>query len=344
MSILTFDNVSIRYRTQDGFVYAVNGVDFELARNEVVGIVGESGCGKTTLIKSAIGLLKNGEVHEGEIHFGDKIISRMGERELNRSIRWKDIAFIPQDAMSALDPVYKVGDQFVQLIREHSDLSKTEARARTKELFEDVDLDSDRMNSYPHTLSGGQKQRVIIALALVLDPDVIIADEPTTGLDLVVQKKILELLDRIRTEKDCSILMVSHDIGAVASISDRIIVMYGGAIMEKGSVDDVFKNSSHPYTIGLKNAFPTLEAGGTTTDLVSIPGSPPDLRVRPDSCAFHDRCPFSTDECLEVEPETHRISDRHRIKCHYPEEAVRFRSEGENMSIWTKSSEATLHE
>jgi oligopeptide/dipeptide ABC transporter ATP-binding protein len=243
------------------------------------------------------------------------------------------MSYVPQNAMNSLDPVYKIGRQLVQAVRRHTDLSKKEARERAADCLESVGLDSARMNDYPHELSGGQQQRVVIALALLLNPSLIVADEITTGLDVVVQDEILELISDIQKTSGNSMIFISHDISAVAEVADRVAVMYGGRIVELGTTREVFKESSHPYTIGLRNSFPSLKMLSEGTELVSIPGAPPNLVDPPEGCRFAERCPFATEECKH-EPALESVSNGHLSKCHYRDQALEFRERGTRAETW----------
>ena len=332
MTLLEINNVSIEYETEQGNLRAVDDVSLSLNDGEILGVVGESGSGKTTVAKSVNRLLPaNGQVIEGEVLFKGEDITTMTEDEI-RELRWTEISMIPQSAMSALDPVYKIGKQFREVIRTHTDESKQEARERTEEILGRVGLDVGCLSDYPHELSGGQRQRVVIALALVLKPSIVIADEPTTGLDVVVQDNILDLILEIQEEMDNSMLLITHDISVVAEVADRTAVMYGGRIMEQGSTIDIFRDHVHPYTIGLRNAFPALTDSNDV--LPSIPGTPPNLLDPPPGCRFANRCPFATEEC-EMEPPTQVISNGHESKCHYSDSrSEEFREIGRRAETW----------
>lgn len=335
MALLKVDDLSVEYTTDGGQLRAVDGVSFSLRAGETMGVVGESGCGKTTLAKAILRLLdENGEITGGSIQFRDADLSALSDSELQDEIRWKEVSYIPQNAMAALDPVYTVGDQMIQVIRRHTDKSKSEARERAAELFERVDLDPDWMHDYPHELSGGQRQRVTIALALALSPSLIVADEPTTGLDVIVQEQINQLITEIQADIGCAIIFVTHDMSVVSNISDRVAVMYAARIAELGDIEDVFERSSHPYTIGLQNAFPKMNEFAAESDLIEIPGEPPDLLSPPEGCRFAERCPFSTAECRQIEPDGVNVGDGHRIECIYPDQVDEFREEGKNRETW----------
>ena len=339
MSVLEVTDLQVEYQTPGGTVQAVDGVDLSVDLGRIVGVVGESGCGKTTLITAILDLLDdNGRITNGSIELNGRELVGMSAEELRREIRWTELAYIPQNAMGSLDPLYTVGDQVIQVIRTHTDRDRSTAAERVRGLMDQVGLDPERMHSYPHELSGGQRQRAVIVLALALEPAVVLADEPTTGLDVMVQDEILALLQDLQSDIGCSIVMVTHDMSVVAQSADDVVVMYGGRVMESGPMEAVFLESSHPYTIGLRNAFPSL-ARGRDMDLVSIEGSPPDLSMPPDGCRFAARCPFSTEECRVTTPDSVSVGDEHRVKCHYPDEADRFREEGQRADLWDRAAE-----
>ena len=299
--------------TEGGELDAVDGVSFDIGEGTVFGLVGESGCGKSTVAKSVIRTLsRNGSVVDGEIRFKGTDLLDASPEELRR-IRWEEIALISQSAMNSLDPVYTAGEQIREAIRAHRDVDREWMDDRVQELFEVVGIDPDRAEDYPHQFSGGMKQRVMIAMSLVLDPDLIIADEPTTALDVVNQDTILHYLERLQEETDASILLITHDMGVVADICDRVGVMYGGHLVEEGPTVDVFTNPVHPYTVGLKNSFPSLR--GDSDDLTTIPGSPPDLRRIGTQCRFAARCPFATDRCRREDPSLEEHAPDHSAAC-----------------------------
>lgn len=332
--MLEIKNLKAYYKTKNGYVKAVDGVNFSLGEGENLGLVGESGCGKTTMAKAIMRLLpKNASYKGGQILFKGKDILKLKDEELNR-VRWESIAMVTQSAMNALDPVYRVGDQIVEAIQIHRNVSNSNAYARARELFKMVGLEQKRLAAYPHELSGGMKQRVVIAMALALEPNLLIADEPTTALDVVVQDGILKQLNILQKKLKNAMVMVTHDISVVAETCHKVVVMYGGKVMEYGSTQEVLNNPSHPYTMGLKNAFPTLdEARG---ELISIPGVPPDLSDPPEGCRFMERCPFSTEKCQE-EPGESEIKKGHFVFCHYFSRAKEFRNLAKEVNTWRKN-------
>jgi len=298
---------------EDEELDAVDGVSFEIGEGTVFGLVGESGCGKSTVAKSIIRTLsRNGSVVDGEIRFKGTDLLGASPAELRR-IRWEEIALISQSAMNSLDPVYTAGEQIREAIRAHRDVDAEWMDARVQELFEVVGIDPGRAEDYPHQFSGGMKQRIMIAMSLVLDPDLIIADEPTTALDVVNQDTILHYLERLQEETGASILLITHDMGVVAEICDRVGVMYGGHLVEEGPTLDVFTDPIHPYTVGLKNSFPSLR--GAADDLITIPGSPPDLRQIGSQCRFASRCPFAVERCHREEPSLAAYGPEHSAAC-----------------------------
>ncbi len=345
MTLMKIKNLDVEYETEKGGLQAADNVQIGVQSGSIHGIVGESGCGKTTVAKSIIGLLDdNGRISDGEIIFKGQDITTLSEKELSKSIRWNEISYIPQSAMASLDPVYRVGEQLIEPVLVHTDKSEKQAKKKARKLLELVNLDEKVMNDYPHELSGGQKQRVIIALSLMLDPSLIIADEPTTGLDVVVQDAIIDLLLDIKEEMNCSILMVTHDMSAVAALTDSVTVMYAGRVAETGSTSKVFNGPTHPYTIGLKNSFPSLEPNPDPGSIVSIPGAPPKLITPPQGCRFKDRCPFSTDKCETESPKLNPtqndsglsdMEDQSSLaRCHYTRKSSEFRERGSDPRTW----------
>ncbi|MHA6253128.1 ABC transporter ATP-binding protein [Oceanobacillus sp. CAU 1775] len=342
MALVEVRNLDIDYHTQNGPLKAVSDISFTLEEGERLGLVGESGCGKTTLAKSLMRLLpENGVVSKGEILFKGQDIVKMEDEEI-RKLRWSQISMIAQSAMNALNPVYRVGSQIVEAIQAHADMSDQEAMNRAAELFNLVGLERKRLRDYPHQMSGGMKQRSIIAMALALNPSLIIADEPTTALDVVVQDRILNQIIEIQKEINSSMVFITHDISVVSETCNTIIVMYGGKIMEKASTHDFFNKPHHPYTLGLQNAFPSIMDIGE--DLISIPGAPPDLLNPPNGCRFHERCPFATDLCKEQAPKLNEVGEEHLVACHYTEKVEEFRELTKKRETWETVAERIAQE
>jgi oligopeptide/dipeptide ABC transporter ATP-binding protein len=329
--MLDIQNLTIEYKTEQGALRAAEDINLQIGANETHGLVGESGSGKTTVAKAIIGLhADNAKIVEGSIQYKDIDLLNESNSNLREDIRWQEISWIAQNAMNALDPVWKVGDLIVEAIQNHEDVSKKRAHERAGELLEKVGLDASISNEYAHELSGGQRQRAIIALALSNDPSLIIADEPTTGLDVMVQESILQLLNDIQEDLGTGILLITHDMAAVGAVSDSLSVMYGGQVVEQGGAQDIFNRPSHPYTIGLLNAFPSLER---IENLVTIPGSPPDLHNPPTGCRFSSRCPFATEEC-EQPISMANVGDQQRTRCLYTDKLDDFRERGKDSELW----------
>ncbi|MDY6819518.1 MAG: ABC transporter ATP-binding protein [Halobacteriales archaeon] len=335
---LEVEDLEVNYSSEEGTVQAVDGVSFELEQGENLGIVGESGCGKTTLAKALLGILpKNGYVNNGSIKFKGEDMTEMTE-EQRRQLRWEEISMIPQSAMNALDPVYTIREQIVEAIDAHRPkISRAEANEIVDQMFDLVGLDRDRANDYPHQFSGGMRQRAMIAMSLALDPALVLADEPTTALDVIMQDQILKRISQIQDEINSSMVVITHDVAVVAETCDRVIVMYAGKIAEEGPIDEVFNTPYHPYTVGLQNAFPNIRA--KDQDLVSIAGYPPELVDPPDGCRFADRCPMATQECYNVEPPAQEIGNI-RSYCHYAEDIdEELRPIAEQPSTWAKAAQ-----
>ena len=333
-TLLDVRDLAIHYRTGAGPVQAVDGIDFSIAPGEALGLVGESGCGKTTAAKAMLKLLPpNGEIPRGVIDFAGRDLVPLQGEDMRR-VRWKEIAWISQAAMNALDPVYRVGDQIMEAMNAHIKIDKADAWAQAEDLFRAVGLDPQRLRAYPHEMSGGMKQRAVIAMAMALQPQLLIADEPTTALDVVTQAQILSRLARLRRERGMALMFITHDISVVVQTCDRVAVMYGGKIMETGPVRQVFGQPFHPYTMGLTNAFPTLE--GAQRELISIPGTPPNLLDPPKGCRFAERCPFATERCLAEDPAQHEVGEGRYAACHYPDRVEEFRRVAATNDAWAK--------
>ena len=331
--LLEVNKLNIRYQTQDGDVHAVADVSFKVFPNEVFGIAGESGCGKSTLIKGIMRLLpENAKMDASSIKYKDQEIDSMRGKNFREEVLWKQISLVPQSAMNSLNPVYKVGEQIVEAIQAHTSQGIKEARERVAELFDVVGLQSEFMDSFPHEFSGGMRQRAMIAMALALDPGLIVMDEPTTGLDVLVQERILRRILEIRKQIKSSIILITHDIAVIAEMSDRIAVMYGGRIMEQAKSLDLFESPCHPYTLGLKNAFPSIKH--LDQELISIPGSPPSLLGLQAGCPFEARCPFSSDRCKKDIPEVVVKEKFHEVSCFRHTDAPELREHATKLSTW----------
>ncbi|BAN90461.1 ABC transporter ATP-binding protein [Aeropyrum camini] len=312
--LLVVEDLKTYFYTLRGIVRAVDGVSFTLRRGEILGIAGESGSGKSTLAWSILGLVPPpGRIVGGRIMIDGMDVTAMSETELRRKVRWKKVSMVFQGAMNVLTPVYTVGRQIEEVLQVHKGVGRSEARQRVYELLESVGLHRSIADRYPHELSGGQKQRVVIAMALALEPDIVIADEPTTALDVVVQAQILNLLKKLAWEKNLSIILITHDLSVIAELAETVMVMYGGKIAEYGPSDTVFTKPQHPYTQALLRAIPKLR--GPIDRLAYIPGSPPDLRNPPPGCRFHPRCPKAFDRCSREEPPLFKVGERHLSAC-----------------------------
>lgn len=336
--MLEINDLETRYTTDAGDVHAVSGVSFTVDQKETLGLVGESGCGKTTLAKSIFDLLpRNGDVVSGSVKLNGTEITELSEAELRKQIRWQEISMIPQTAMNGLDPVQTVGDQIIQVIRTHEDVSKKEARQRARDLFEELGLDPERISDYPHQFSGGMAQRAMIALSLALSPSIVLADEPTTALDVMIQDRILNLINNIQDDYEMGMIMITHDMSVVSETCDTIAVMYAGQIVESADSRSVIKNPRHPYTMGLRNAFPDISED--SQELVSVPGEPPELIDPEPGCKFAPRCPFAVDECRETDPEPREFEDGHIVECHRADEAEELRKEAEKSETWLEMAD-----
>ena len=316
--LLAVRNLRTHFKLQAGWVKAVDGVSFQLNDGEALGLAGESGCGKTTTALSLVQLLPaNARIRKGSAIelFGIDLVPKT-ENQLRR-YRWREISIVFQGAMNALNPVRRIGEQIGEPIEVRLGLSRDQATARSRELLELVGIPRARARSYPHELSGGMRQRAMIAMALACDPAIVIGDEPTTALDVMVQAQILELLERLRRDLGLSLILITHDLSVIAETCDKALIMYAGKVAEEGPVARVFSAPRHPYTQKLLGAFPNIHADRRTLD--TIPGSPPDLLDPPPGCRFHPRCPFAMAVCREVVPPEVAFPDGVRVACHlYP--------------------------
>lgn len=314
--LLELKDLKVSFFTNSGEVQAVRGVSFHLSQGEVLGVVGESGSGKSVTSMSILRLLKStGQIVGGEIKYkGQNLIDR-SEKEMMK-IRGNEIAMIFQDPMTSLNPVFTVGYQISQVIQRHQKVNKRIAKEKAIEILRLVGIPSpeDRYNNYPHEFSGGMRQRAMIAMALCCEPDLLIADEPTTALDVTIQAQILKLMKELKSKINTSIILITHDLGVVADACSRVVVMYGGLVMEEGEVDDIFYNPQHPYTRGLLESLPKI-ANGQKQKLIPIAGSPPDLSKPAKGCPFANRCPYVKDICREKQPSYYEIKAGHRAMC-----------------------------
>jgi peptide/nickel transport system ATP-binding protein len=301
--VLAVRNLKVGFPTRRGTLVAVDGVSFQIAPGEVLGVVGESGAGKSLTGAAVIGLIEPpGRILSGEVRLGGQRIDNLGPQDL-RSIRGRRIGMVFQDPLTSLNPLYRIGDQVVETIRAHRDISEQDARERAIALLQEAGIQGarERIDSYPHEFSGGMRQRVVLALALCAEPDLLIADEPTTALDVSIQAQIIALLKRLCRERGTAVMLITHDMGVIAETADRVAVMYAGRIAEIGLVRDVVQRPRHPYTKGLMGAIPTT--GQRNRRLVQIPGSMPRLSTIPPGCAFHPRCGDAFDRCRRERPE-----------------------------------------
>ncbi len=318
--LLSVDNLSCEFLTPDGPARAVDGVSFAVARGETVGLVGESGCGKSATALALMGLLPRpaGRVAGGAIRFdGDDLLTLSEKRR--RDLRGNRMAMVFQEPMTALNPVMVAGEQVAEVLRRHRGLDRKAAWAKTVSLFEDVGIPApaERVRDYPHQLSGGMRQRVVIAMAIACEPALLVADEPTTALDVTIQAQILELLQRLQRRTGLSTLLITHDLGVVAQMCDRVLVMYAGQIVERAPVKALFAAPRHPYTAGLLRSMPR-PPGAERERLPEIPGSVPPITERPDGCTFADRCDQAQDRCRTERPALEEVAVKQHARCHFP--------------------------
>jgi len=322
MELLAVKNLKMYYKTLRGEVKAVDDVSFRLEQGRALGLAGESGCGKSSMAVTLLRLLpSNGRITGGTVRFGGVDTLAMTEEEFRKEIRWKKISIIFQGAMNALNPVLRIGDQITEAIINAGAIPKPEAVAQTKELLAMVGIEPGRYGEYPHEFSGGMKQRVVIAMALACRPALVIADEPTTALDVMVQAQVLTAMEKLRKKFNLSMILISHDLSVIAQSCDDIAVMYAGKIVEYGEAVEIYKNPCHPYTRGLLGAFPDITA--ERSPVKTIPGYAPNLLEPPAGCRFHPRCPLAVEECRRLEPalKTVRPGNNRVAACHRMEEA-----------------------
>ncbi|GAB3283975.1 ABC transporter ATP-binding protein [Parasphingorhabdus pacifica] len=321
--LLDVEDLHVEFRTREGVAQVLNGVSYHVDRGETLAVLGESGSGKSVTAQTVMGILDTppGAVTGGSIRYqGEDLLTAKPER--HRELRADSIAMIFQDALSALNPVYTVGFQIAEQLRLRRGMSRKDATARAVELLDMVKIPNakQRVKEFPHQFSGGMRQRAMIAMSLALDPDLLIADEPTTALDVTVQAQIMDLLDDLRRERGMGLILITHDLGVVAEVADRIVVMYAGRIVESADAHALYKQPGHPYTEGLMRSIPRLDLKGQ--DLDTIEGLPPNLMNIPPGCPFHPRCPRAEDKCREQVPENHRLGLGRVSACHFAEELM----------------------
>ncbi|MBS1251965.1 MAG: Oligopeptide transport ATP-binding protein OppD [Anaerolineales bacterium] len=338
MALLEIRDLVVGYQTQRGMVRAVDGVSLSVAPAQHLGVIGESGCGKTTLMRAVVQVLpRNARILAGEIWFQGCDLLKLSKNEM-RDLRWKEIATIPQASMDSLDPVKRVGSQVEAILTVRGDYDEKGAKRRAAELFELVGLDTANLTRYPHEFSGGMKQRAIIAMALALDPTILIADEPVTALDVIVQHQVLEVLKQLEMELDLTVLLITHDISVVAQACDSVAVMYAGRVVEQALAGPFFEAPYHPYSLGLQNAYPNLVQPRDV--LISIEGYPPDLVEPPPACRFAHRCPFVEPRCRQIDPPLEGIEPDHLAACLRADEMDTLRTEASDYRTWAETDAA----
>ncbi|MGP3931004.1 ABC transporter ATP-binding protein [Nonomuraea sp. KM88] len=321
--LLAVDNLHVEFRTRAGNVRAVNGVSYTVNPGETLAVLGESGSGKSVTAQAIMGILDMppAVIPKGEIRFRGTNLLQLSE-EARTQVRGQRVAMIFQDALSALNPVFTVGWQISEMFRVHRGMSKADGLKKAVELMDRVRIPAakQRVHDYPHQFSGGMRQRIMIAMSIALDPEVLIADEPTTALDVTVQAQIMELLAELQRESQMGLILITHDLGVVADVADKIAVMYAGRIVENAPVHDIYKGPAHPYTKGLLESIPRVDLKGH--ELYAIKGLPPNLLDLPTGCAFHPRCPYRQDDCVTDTPPLHEVSGTRNSACHYWREVL----------------------
>ena len=315
-ALLSVKGLKTTFRSSRGIVKAVDRVSFEIKEGETLALIGESGCGKSVTSLSILRLIQEppGKIEEGQIIYKGRDLLTLSKKEM-RSIRGNEISMIFQEPMSSLNPLFTIGNQIMEAITLHQGLKKEEAAGKCVEMLQLVGIPDPerRIGSYPHEMSGGMRQRVMIAMALACEPSLLIADEPTTALDVTIQAQILDLLKELREKMHMSLLIITHDFGIVAEMADRVGVMYGGQLVEYGGLEDIFDSPKHPYTVGLLNSIPGIDFKGER--LKTIPGNVPDLALLPAGCNFQDRCPLASEKCMSSDPELADMGDGHLSRC-----------------------------
>ncbi len=332
MTLLSVRDLQVTYASRAGAVRAVDGMDLDIPFGSITGLVGESGCGKSTLGRALMGVLPDsGRITGGAVVFEGLDIVRLSQAA-RRELRWRRMAFVPQTAMNALDPVQRLRAQMFEVLQQRGGLSRAEATARASELFTMVGLDPARLSDYPHQFSGGMRQRASIALALALSPALVIADEPVTALDVIVQRQVLDVLRDLQARLNLAMILVTHDMAVVAYACDRVAVMYAGQIVESGPVAEVLERPLHPYTMGLSHAFPDVHGGEDA--LVPIEGSPPSLLHPPEGCRFAPRCPFAMERCTREAPRLSALVPDHLVACWRTGDAAELRVLAAQPATW----------
>lgn len=326
-NVLNIKDLIVQYHTDEGVVEAVNGINIDLNKGKTLGLVGETGAGKTTTARSVMRLIQTppGKIMQGSISLNGQDIMTASEKELEK-IRGAQVSMIFQDPMTALNPVITVGDQIAEAILIHQKVSQDVANEKAKEMLEMVGIPGARLNEYPHQFSGGMKQRVIIAIALSCSPQLLIADEPTTALDVTIQAQVLELMKELKEKFNMAMIMITHDLGVVAEVCDEVAIMYAGRIVEQGNLDDIFRTTKHPYTEGLFNSIPNID--DRKAELIPIKGLMSDPYNLPEGCSFCDRCNYAMSICKTKKPEKVHFSETHFTECHLYSENPEFKLKG----------------
>ncbi len=316
-NLIEVKGLDIQYVVEGGVVHAVNGVNFSIGKAQTLGLVGETGAGKTTTALGILNLVPDppGKIVGGEILYRGEDLLKLPAAKM-RAIRGSEISMIFQDPMTALNPVHTVGDQIAEVVQLHRDCSRAEAWERAVEMLAKVGITADRARDYPHQFSGGMRQRVVIAIALACEPSLLIADEPTTALDVTIQAQVLEMINMLKHENNTSMLMITHDLGIVAETCDYVAIMYAGEIIEYGDLEAIFDHTGHPYTVGLFGSIPRLDLD--VERLEPVPGLMPDPGDLPSGCSFHPRCPYATERCREQTPPNTEVSPGHFVRCFEP--------------------------